>query len=258
MQARYRPSMAYMVSVVLIQSTEPVISAPPVLRRGADDRGPIAGAAPFPTLASVRPALSDLLPAARLGDDLVVTGANLAGAAGLTLSCDRLTIEMSLPVKAGAKPGELSSHLPAPAEAATAMSDWGVGIYNVSLLVKKPNRPAWTTNGAPLAISPAITVNPLNAAPGALQLAVTCTPRLRPIQVPGARLLFGDQELAPLTIDTPADTTQPTTLTFERTGVAAGTYVVRLRIDGIDSLPITISGQPPALNFDPQQMVTVA
>lgn len=257
MQARYRPSMAYMVSVVLIQSIETVKSAPPVLKRGAKDRGPTAGAAPFPTLAGVRPALSDLLPAARLGDDLVITGANLSGAAGLKLSCDRLAIEETLPVTAGAKPGDLIAHLPKPAEAAAAMSDWGVGLYSASLRVERPKQPAWTTNGAPLAISPAIIVNPLNAAAGTVQLTVTCTPRLRPIQEPGVRLLFGDQELAPLTVDTPADTTEPTTLTFERK-VAAGAYVVRLRVDGIDSLPVTITGQPPALDFDPQQTVTVA
>jgi hypothetical protein len=258
MQARYRPSMAYTVSVVLIQSTEPGKSAPPVLKRGPNDRGPAAGAAPFPALAGVRPALSELLPAARLGDDLVVSGANLAGASGLTLSCDRLTIEQSLPVAAGAKPGELSAHLPAPAEAAAAMSDWGVGVYSAALRVERPNQPTWITNGAPLAISPAITVTPLNAATGTVQLTVTCTPRLRPIQEPGARLLFGDQELAPVSVDTPADATQPSTLTFNRTGVAAGTYVVRLRVDGIDSLPVTITRDPPAFDFDPQQTVTVA
>jgi hypothetical protein len=38
MQARYRPSMAYLVSVVLIQGTGAAKSALPVLKRGSDDR----------------------------------------------------------------------------------------------------------------------------------------------------------------------------------------------------------------------------
>ena len=258
MQARYRPSMAYTVSVVLIQSTQPVKAAQPVLKRGPSDKGPTAGAVPFPTLAGVRPALSDLLPAARLGDDLVVTGANLTGAAALTLSCDRLSINGELPVTAGARPGELSAHLPTPTEAAAAMSAWGVGIYSAALRVARAGQPDWSTNGAPLAISPLITVTPLAGAPGTLQLTVECTPRLRSLQEAGVRLLFGDAEIAPVTVDTPADSTQPTTLTFAPAGVAAGTYVARLRVDGIDSLPVTVTGSPPAFDFDPQQTVTVA
>jgi hypothetical protein len=33
---------------------------------------------------------------------------------------------------------------------------------------------------------------------------------------------------------------------------------VRLRVDGIDSVPATMQGTPPQLVFDPNQMVTVA
>ena len=40
MQARYRPTMAYLGSVVLIQATDSVQAAPPVLKRGTDDSGP--------------------------------------------------------------------------------------------------------------------------------------------------------------------------------------------------------------------------
>ena len=77
MQARYRLTMAYMVSVVLIQSDAGARVAPPVLKRGKDDTGPVAIASPLPTLSSVRPAASEQLPAMRLGDDLLITGTNL-------------------------------------------------------------------------------------------------------------------------------------------------------------------------------------
>uniref|UniRef100_UPI000B03F57A DUF4255 domain-containing protein n=1 Tax=Methylogaea oryzae TaxID=1295382 RepID=UPI000B03F57A len=46
MQARYRPTMAYTASVVLIQSTAGTKVAPPVLKRGQDDRGPVAFGSP--------------------------------------------------------------------------------------------------------------------------------------------------------------------------------------------------------------------
>jgi len=39
--------------------------------------------------------------------------------------------------------------------------------------------------------------------------------------------------------------------------VSPGSYIVRLRVDGIDSLPITVSGSPPKLGFDANQTVTV-
>ncbi|MGH8080876.1 MAG: DUF4255 domain-containing protein, partial [Lysobacter sp.] len=66
-QARYRPSMAYQVSVVLIQSEAGTRGALPVLRRGADDRGPVAVAGAAPQLNEVRNAASEYLRAARLG-----------------------------------------------------------------------------------------------------------------------------------------------------------------------------------------------
>ncbi len=56
MQARYRQSMAYQVSVVLIQSTKLTKTALPVLSRGKDDRGVDAAAnvvSLFPLLESI-------------------------------------------------------------------------------------------------------------------------------------------------------------------------------------------------------------
>ncbi len=260
MQARYRPSMAYMVSVVLIQATEGTKAAPPVLKRGSQDRGPIARAMPAPVLNGVRPGASPLLPAARLGDDLILSVTNLDYGGTLTALLEdvRLGISQTLSLSAGGSAGELCAHLPSVAEDANAMSDWGVGVYTVSVQVTQPNTPTWSTNGAPIALAPRITVNPLNAAPGTLNLSVTCMPRLRPQQEAGARLIFGRGEVLPASITTPPDPKQPSTLLFAVAGVAAGEYLVRLRVDGIDSLPINLVGTPPAFEFDPLQTVNVA
>lgn len=262
MQARYRPSMAYMVSVVLIQASGAAKAAPPVLQRGAGDQGPQSQAAAPPVLLAVRNAVSPLLPALRLGDDWVVAGTGLASGASLTavLTNDRLGIVNELPLAAGGSANERRSHLPAPAELAAAMHDWAAGAYGVALRVDTPGQPRWTTNSVPVALSPRITAAPMAAAANApFTLTVTCTPRLRPLQEPGVRLLLGSTELAPsLPIVTPADTTQPSTLTFDVPALPAGSYLMRLRVDGIDSLPVLVSGTPPVLNFDPAQQVVLS
>lgn len=257
MQSRYRPSMAYLVSVVLIQGTAGAKSAPPVLKRGPDDRGPQAQGVPAPVLSGVRPALSELLPAVRLGEDLVISGSNLEQGGAVQLDNARLNLAKTLPAQLDAS-GQLRLHLPSIAEDAGGMSTWGVGVYTLSLRVTKPNLPPWTTNGVPMVLSPLISVSPLNAAPGTVNLTVTCTPRLQPQQEAQTHLLFGSAEVKPSSIVTPADPAQPTTLSFDVPGVVAGSYVVRLRVDGIDSLPVTIGGSPQRIDFDPQQTVVVA
>jgi hypothetical protein len=263
MQARYRPSMAYLVSVVLIQSDARTTSAPPVLKRGPEDRGPVAQGAPAPALASIRPAASDVLPAVRLGEDLVVSGTNLRSAdATLQLESMRLDIRRELAFTAtsssSAGAGQLVVHVPSVTEDPSGMAGWAVGVYTAAIRIAQPNQPAWTTNGVPVAVAPLIAVSPLTSAAGTVSLTVTCTPRLRPEQQAQARLLFGDTTVKPGSITTPAAPTAPTTLTFQVSGVVAGSYLVRLRVDGIDSLPVTISGSPPKLDFDAQQTVTVS
>jgi hypothetical protein len=261
MQARYRPSMAYQVSVVLIQSDASTLSAPPVLKRGPEDRGPVAQGAPAPVLASIRPAASDVLPAVRLGEDLVVSGTNLrSGTATVQLESMRLDIKRELPFAAasGAATAQLTVHVPSIAEEPSGMNEWAVGVYTAAIRIAEPDRPVWMTNGVPIALAPLITVAPLAATSGTVNLTVTCIPRLRPEQGAQVRLLFGDTAFKPDTITTPANPLVPTTLAFKIPGVAAGKYLVRLRVDGIDSLPVTITGSPPKLDFDPQQTVVVS
>src|SRR5205823_12978254 len=86
MQARYRTTMAYMASVVLIQPGPGGRVAPPVLKQGSLDRGPFAVTAPGPSLSSARSAVSDSLPGVRLGDDVVLAGANLGDPPATTAS----------------------------------------------------------------------------------------------------------------------------------------------------------------------------
>ena len=106
--------------------------------------------------------------------------------------------------------------------------------------------------------SPSITVGPLAQPAGAIALTVICAPRIRPEQEAQARLLFGSIEVTPSAIDTPADKAKPTTLTFKIPEVDKGKYVVRLRVDGVDSLPIKALGKSGKFGFDANQTVVVS
>jgi hypothetical protein len=136
------------------------------------------------------------------------------------------------------------------------LSRWAPGFYTVALVVKKTGVPAMASNEVAFALAPQITVSPANAAPGTVNLTLTCEPRI----VTGQRVLslFGDRQIEPDSVTNPIDTTQPTTLAFTIPSVGAGSYVVRLRVDGVDSIPVVYSGTPPVPSFDPLQKVTVA
>jgi hypothetical protein len=248
MQARYRLTVAYTVSVVLIQSQDARAVAEPVLRQGPDDRGPVASGSAPPSLTSVRPVPPEL-PGARLGDDLRLTGASLAGISEARLRHLDTGVERRVPVVAES-PQALRLHLPSDGQ---AMHEWSPGLYTVSLIIA--GTPEYTVGGAMTALAPLITVSPKQAAAGNITLTVTCTPRLTAEQEPHARLRFGAQLVEADTVDTPADHTQPTTLTFKLAGVAAGSYRVRLRVKDVESLPVTVSGS--GLAFDPDQTVVV-
>jgi hypothetical protein len=263
MQARYRTTMAYMASVVLIQPGPGGKVAPPVLKQGPLDRGPVAVGAPGPSLASAHAAASESLPAVRLGDDVVLAGANLLksgdpSATQASFEHAQTRIVTTVPVAAGPSPSTLIAHIPSIAEDADAMHEWVPGLYTVTLHTALPEGPQWTTNAVPVALSPIVDVSPLNAGPGDINLTVHCTPRIRPDQEPLVTLIFGSEQVLPAAITTPPGDQQPTELSFALKAVPKGEYLVRLRVNGIDSLPVTMSGTPPQLAFDPSQKVTVA
>ncbi len=70
-------------------------------------------------------------------------------------------------------------------------------------------------------------------------------------------LVFGSQQARPVSVTTPPDPAQPTTVKFTLPAITAGSYPVRLRVDGVDSIPVVYTGSPPAPGFDPNQTVEV-
>lgn len=127
-------------------------------------------------------------------------------------------------------------------------------MYTLALQVQSPGLPTVLSNALPLALAPVITLLPLTAAAGNLTLNVTCTPRIREGQ--RVFLLFGDRLVTLQSMSNPADLHQPTALVFQVPSVTAGTYTVRLRVDGADSIPVDFSGATPAFASNQQVVVT--
>lgn len=257
-QAPYRVSAAYELTVALIDSNLAPRAGLPVLRRGSADQGVFAVASKAPQLASLRAANKQA--AARLGEELVIVGDNLR-AAGSTVRFEGMRFEATLELapRAGDTPDQLIVRLPASGPAPddpAAFAHWAPGFYALSVVSNLPDTPAFSSNQLGFALAPSITVSPLNVTPGDFVLTVNCTPQLRPGQQ--VRLVFGEQHIAPLAIGVPADAFQPTSVTFQLTAVPADTYLVRLRVDGVDSIPVVYAGNPALPAFDPNQQVTVA
>jgi len=253
-QTQYRISAAYQAAVLLIESTRQVRSSLPVLRRGSEDRG-------AQVISSGSPSIDELLlpnsqPGARLGEGLTIKGKHL-DSPGLMVRFSSLRLDDYIEIEPlpGGNANQIKVHLEDQNEGPGAMARWVPGFYTVSLIVRRPDMPAWTSNEVAFALAPKITVSPNTSPAGDLSLTLTSTPRIRDRQ--RIILLFGESQIMPETVTNPVDESLPTVLDFFIPGVANGSYVVRLRIDGVDSLPIIQSGTPTKLEFDPAQKVTI-
>lgn len=252
-QTNYRTSAAYEAAVVLIDSQAAIRAPLPVLRRGPQDRGVIATASAAAVLDTLTYPRTQ--PAVRLGEDIVLGGRQLTTDHALArFSSLRLDAPIDIAPLAGDAAGSLRVHLADTTGDADATSRWAPGIYTVALLVQPPGLPPLLSNELPLALAPIITLSPLSAVAGDLALNLTCMPRLRDGQ--RVFLLFGDRLQVPQSISNPADAHQPSALVFQVPGVTAGTYTVRLRVDGADSIPVDFSGSVPAFASNQQVVVT--
>jgi uncharacterized protein DUF4255 len=248
-QTNYRLSTVYEVSVVLIESDLASPSALPVLQRGPGDRGVTAAAAAAPLL--VRAVPPGRQPAVRLGETFTLEGRRL-GAAGLRLRVrsSHFAAPILLAPEPGATDDRVAVRLPA-AGAPGAMAEWAPGFYTVQALVRPEGLPEISSNAVPFALAPAIALS-ANAAPaGELALTVSCAPRLREGQ--SALLVLGDRTAVERQRTDPADPAQPTRCVFDVAGAAGERFVVRLRADGVDSVPVDPADP---LRFDPAQTLS--
>lgn len=254
-QSEYRLSAAYQAAAVLIESRRPTTTPLPVLRRGGEDQGVFAVAAPAPLLRAVN--LPHHKPAAEPGDVLTIEGTGFSGDLILRLQNEHLPAPLLLsPLPEGSEVA-LRLQLPDTAVDPEAPSQWAAGFYTLTAAVQRPGLPAWTSNALPFALAPRVlSLAPDSIAVGALPatLTLTCVPQIRPGQ--RVSLLSGGREFSPEAITTPADPTAVTTLSFTLADLLPGEYVVRLRVDGVDSIPVTFSDTTPP-QFDDNQKVTI-
>jgi hypothetical protein len=273
-QAHYRPTAAYQVSVVLIQANKPTRSALPVLSQGPQDQGPKAQSdlqSPFAALESID--LPRNQTSAQMNDALTLNGQKLAGDKGnpalVTLSVLFANKRLPAPIRAdvlAAQRTDQTVKLTIPHQVAVY---YPAGLYAVSVQIAPNGKPLEMEesndlalffapkivqiNATNLPVPPAL---PVSVARSAVQnglgnaiLSIKCAPEVLPEQ--SVSLILGSREFPAA-----AHASKTDTLSFPLSAVAAGTYRLRLRVDGVDSIFIDRSN--PALpKFDDSQQINL-
>lgn len=268
----YRLSVAYEVSVVLIESKRPVRTPLPVLERSLTVQPDLLP--PFPALTHIETPNTPNVTrfgdgSVNSGDLITLKGHYLEPEAGespeVHLQHPRRQEPPQLVTAEDFSATQITFRLPDNPDpialAGRPLEDpnqWLVGVYKVTVAVSRVRqlpdgssiRETRLTGELPLAIAPRI-IN-LSYIPGTRTLTLTCKPRILPEQ--RTFLLIGDVQVVSAKRNAPTDT-----LVFSLpTTVLPGDYFVRLRVDGIDSLLVVHRGTPPKLEFDPGQKVTVS
>lgn len=245
LQAHYRPTVAFQVSVVLIESTRPARSPLPVLSRGETDpvskreRGVLAFSGltpPLPTLEAVVPAGRQ--PVAIPGGEVTLEGHHLDGVdRQVTFSLAAFQINRSVPVTSGG-PDKVSFIVP---------TDLPVGLYRVDLSVQRlDDSQSRRTNQLPLALAPQPVLPPFSATRNGntVTIVLDVAPPVRPGQT--ATLILGEREIAAVPVTTVASRL---TFTIAEAPPTGSVHLARLRVDGFDS-PIVDRMATPAAFLD--------
>ncbi|SJM90040.1 conserved hypothetical protein [Crenothrix polyspora] len=264
LQAHYRPTVVYQVSVVLIESSRPARSPLPVLSRGTVD--PVtnreSGVDVQPSLIPAVPMIESIeLPGnqvvAQLDKTIIVKGHHLGGTGRtVVLTNDRFKVNQEIPVITADTNAQVDFKLP------NSPTVFPVGVYLLAVKMTLPKETApRTTNQLPLVIAPEITT-PLptslaRKANGSVTINLDCRPEVRMEQ--RVSLLLGNQEINATVFATPSTAK----LIFEIAKAIADPIVgmpqlVRLRVDGIESPIIDRSGTPdkPPTFFDHRITIT--
>jgi hypothetical protein len=232
LKADYRLTFPFQVSVVLIQAKNPSQAPLPVASRNL-----AAQAGLLPSIASVVPPTGQS--AACLGDTVTVSGTGLGNAVGIFLSNAYLGIQYPDP------------QIPDPPIVPSSVTSTSLqfivpnkptrvpsGVYLMSVQIQPPglSTPV-SSNSLPLAVAPKIISGlPSSVAGPSFTLNPTCSPVLLAKQQ--VSLILGSHETladAAVPPPPPPSTNSPK---FTFTNVTSGTYLVRLRVDGMDS-PVT-------------------
>lgn len=258
-QAHYRPTAAYLVSVVLIEAEHSTRSALPVLTRGAPD--PITGdepgvfvhpdlLPPIPTVFVVEPEPDQV--SVRLGDTVTIKGAHLDGTSvEVRFSHALLDDPVVVPVGVNADREKIAVTLPTGAGAEAA---WPAGVWTVRVALQPPGAvTVRETNAAAMILAPEPILAPApTVTRHAGTAAVTVTLDVRPQVRSSQRATLALDAAVAIADPHPATTA---TLNFAFGDVPAGSRFVRLTVDGAESVLVDRSKTPP--EFDPTQKLVV-
>lgn len=249
LQSNYRPSIAYHVSVVLIEAARPARSPLPVLTRA-----PLAVPhlfPPFPTLTDAKPPNDQI--AVHLGDVLTLAGHDLGGdTVAVNFEHARLAAPLTVTPPDAVTPAEIAVTIP------SLPAAWPAGSYSVSATIAKGAK-VQTTNSLPLVLAPRMGLEAgteidatVTRSAGKLTVTIkSIAPQVLPQQK--ASLVLGDVEAL-----AEPRTTKVSKLTFvfdKTTAPPKGDYFTRLRVDGVESVLIRRDLKPP--QFDPTQVLKV-
>lgn len=262
-QAKYRPSVAYHVSVVLIESTRPVRSALPVLSRGhpmpAEGRDEGVAVQPdllpaFPTLFEVTPPSGQ--PAFRMSDVasevLRFAGHHLDGGE-VVARFAHIRSRNVLEVQAAATPQPTATGFSV-ALPTVNLDHWQIGVYGVWAAVKRSGAPERTTSQMPLSLAPLVVSASVEPSADGKQwvFKVACTPKVWKGQ--SVVLVVGEREVPAEALE--AEKVKTLTFRSDKASLPAGDYWLRLRVDDIESLLIDRTKMPPV--FNESQKVTIS
>ncbi len=243
-QSQFRPTTAYQVTVVLIESTRPARAALPVLSRGPIDpttkreRGVIAEPGLIPSV----PMIDDVVPAdgqpvVLLGETVRLEGHHLNGTGReVVISNARFEIDETLPATGSDSAASMEFVIPT-----SRAAEFPVGVYRVSARVLRPGETdARETNCLALVLASEITNLPqeVNRVSGTASFTLEFRPEVRKDR--RVALLLGRREVEP-----EARVAQTGSLDFKVKDAPEGDHLVRLRVEGIDSPIIDRTAEVP-------------
>ena len=258
-QTPYRISATYEVSVVLIDSVRRTRAPLPVIARGAAALGSVVP--PFPELASItfptakQPAArvpAPALPAppapavpAAAGDAITLVGHDLTGTATAVVFSRAL---LATPIERTPLTGATATSIPV--DFPPDHSLMPAGFYQVTARVSQSVNPAQdrTSNVLAMAIAPRIRrlTTAARTADG-VPVTLSVSPQVWPEQ--RASLIVGSLEV----VSAP-HAARTESLSFV-VPLPAGSYPVRVRVDGVDSFLVDYAAAVPA--YDPTQTLVL-
>jgi Pvc16 N-terminal domain len=247
LQAHYRPTAAYLVSVVLIEARKPARDPLPVLTRTVTAEPSLLP--PYPTIERVTPDAGE--PAARLGEHVRLEGHHLDGTAAVVSFAHRL-LDTPNPIPIGVSADSTGIDVTLPSGPGAAVG-WPAGVYTVSVTLVRPGEvEPRTSNVAAMLLAPEPQLPPSSVTRDAATRRVSVTLGVRPHVRPAQEAVLA---LGGHTAIAPERTAAVSSLSFVFDDVPPGSQWLRLTVDGVESRLVDRAAEPPA--FRASQAATV-